>query len=262
MNKCLAVGAAFVIALSLAGVAKATSLTIQDQTPTGNDPRVRDANLRSDGWADGNLGPSWGSGMRQHPDVGWPDGKGPRHTIIGFDVSSLNPAWTINSATFGVYFQRSGGPAITNFKLSRLQAGKDWIEGTSGASPALTGEVTWNSQKHGQVLWEVVGATGASDVDMATTISWNKQASVSEWVTFDVKSWVQAWVNTSYQNNGMLIWGGQGPGGTAYWMPIMSEDTAVPARRPYLTIDYTIPEPMSALLLAAGSALRRRRRRA
>jgi hypothetical protein len=255
----LIVGMGLVAVIGLAGAAEADILTVKDITPAGDSPLVRDNNLRSDGGlADANHGIV--ADARLYTDVNYDPTKGPRHNQFWFDVSGIPAGATINSATFGVFFQRSGGPAVTGFKLSRFKPGKGWVEGTSNGTTALPGEPTWNSQKHQQTLWEVAGATGASDIDLGTTITFDKQGGISEWKTFDVTSWVVDWVN-GVENNGMLIWGGVGDGvAGVYWINRMSEYADVNLR-PYLTVDY-VPEPVSAILLAAGSVLLLRRRRA
>ena len=235
-----------------------TTITIQDQTTNGDSPSVRDAMLRSDGAPDNNYGITPNAvnvGTRMYPDVGYPSDKGPRHFLVWFDLSSLKSNWIINSATYGIWYERSGeAPAINDYKLSRLKPGNDWIEGIHTGA-ASDGEPTWNSRKHNlNPAWQVAGATGDNDVDKDTTKLWNRPAGVSAWSTFDVKSWVEDWVKNGYQNNGMLHWGGVYSSGTKtnYWLVFASEEQSVPAQRPYLTVDYTVPEPASILLLLAG----------
>lgn len=250
------------VVLACIGQSQALTMTIQDQTDAGNSPLVMDNVLRSDGLADSNLGII--AQDRQYPDVGYPSGKGPRHTQYWFDLSTIPAGSTINSASFGVWFQRnnSGAPEVTGYKLSRFQSGKTWIEGLSDGDYSVmtsAGEPTWNSQKHQQAAWETAGATGAGDIDLATTVLFNKQAAVSEWMVFDLTAWVNDWVNNGVENNGVLIWGGVANAETAYWQPLMSEYTADISQRPYLTVDY-VPEPTMIGLLGIGLLGLRRRR--
>jgi hypothetical protein len=246
-----------VVVMACMGVARADIITIQ----RGTYGTVRDNAMRQVS-PDNNEGAT--DMERQYPDVGYPVSQGQRHSQYWFDLSSIPTGSTINSATFGVYFNRSGSaaPAITGYKLSEFNAGKGWIEGTGDNTAAALGEPTWNSQKHSaNPAWATAGATGDSDVDKATTITFNKVAATSEWKTFDVKTWVNGWVNNGVQNNGMLMWGGTASGTpTAYWNVLLSE-YATTTSRPYLTVDYTVPEPVTGLLLAAGLALMLRRRR-
>ena len=257
----------FIAAWLVTSAAQAVVVTFQDTTASGNSAAVRDNYMRQDGAADTNGGLAVGD-VRAYPDVGFASGKGPRHLQIWFDVSSIPAGSIINSATYGMRFIRNGAsaPAITGFKLSRFNSGKDWIEGTHVTDTVSAGEPTWNSQKHGTTLWSTPGATGAADIDLGTTITWDKTAALTETVLrteASLAGWVQGWVNTPADNNGMLMWGGVGPGGANnYHLFVVSEDADI-ANRPFLTIDYTeVPEPATGLFLVAGllpMLLRRKR---
>ncbi|MDO8587988.1 MAG: DNRLRE domain-containing protein [Armatimonadota bacterium] len=254
--------------IGLAVATYADNVTIQ----RGAYGSVRDAGLRSDGAPDGNIGTTSGAGAgRLYPDAGAPGDKGPRHVIIAFDLSLIPTNAVINSATYGVYLtEYNGGTTITDYKLSRVQNGKAWNEGSGAYPVASTGDVTWNSQQHGVAAWATAGATGGADIDLGTSQTWGIAAfSGTGFRTFNVASWVQDWVSGAQQNNGMLMWGGIGTGSGNYYWAAMSEEATV-ANRPYLTIDYTvpppvIPEPSSLLALltgASGLGLIWRRRRA
>jgi len=259
-----------VVALVIAGAAQGDVLTIENGMANYSS-LVGDAALRSEGtvgsglWADGNIGNSTFAGShRMYPDVGYPDTRGPRRYLVRYDVSSIPAGSIINSATMSLWFQRSGStaPEISGYKLSRLQPGKDWVEGV-GQAPATDGSVTWNSQKSyavgdpQRVAWATPGATGATDIDLGTTITFDKTGvGLSEWKSFDVTSWVQAWVNNPAANTGTVLWGGSGPGGglQQYWMIVGKETTDVvpnDVNKPRLVIDYT-PEPATVMLLGLG----------
>ncbi len=260
----------FVLAVSLTAVAQAAVLNIADGQP-GYASMVQDAALRGEGesspgnpWVNGNIGNATGFGShRMYPDVGAATGRGPRRYLTQFNVSSIPAGSTINSATMSLFFQRSGSnaPAITGFKLSRVLPGKDWTEGV-GQAPATDGSVTFAWQKAQTAAWATPGATGATDIDLGTSITFDKSGpGISEYVNFDIAAWVQAWVNGT-QNNGALLWGGIGNGVDAYYGIVGKEVTDVGGNpRPKLVIDYTpIPEPTAGLLLAASLLLAVRRR--
>lgn len=242
-----------VVVMACVVAAQATVIPIQDTTTSGNGTTVRDGSLLA-------LSANYNNGIstqdRQYSDAVSSGDK--RHSMYWFDLSSLKPAWTINSATFGVYM--TGAGALVDLKLSRFKPGKDWIEGTKDFATALTGEPTWNSQKHSSnPAWQVAGATGVNDVDQGATQQTFTGA--AGYNIRDVKTWVQAWVSGTYANNGMLLWGGTGTATSCYKVVYFSEDSLASNRRPYLTVDYTVPEPVTGLLLAVGLVPMLRRRR-
>lgn len=248
---------ALMMATVIATSASADTVTISGPS------QVQDAALRSDG-VDVNMGQngddrSW----RMFPDTNAIK----RHNLMRFDLSGL-AGMQINSATMGIYIRNYNTPAdVTGYQISRLKAGKSWIEGTnSWQNPAYAGDVTWNSQAHDSILWATPGATGAADIDLATSISWNLTAdTIGQYVTFDLTAFVREWANGSWENNGILFWGGSAPyddPGAYYWG--YSSESAATDRVPYLFVDYTVPEPSSLVALAgfglAGLGFVRRRR--
>ena len=258
MKKATVILLALVMAAMIATSAGAATVTISGPS------QVQDAALRSDN-PDTNMGQngddkSW----RLFPDTNTVD----RHNLMRFDLSGLAGA-TINSATMGIYVRAQYSPApVTGYQISRLQAGKSWVEGTNAwQEPAYAGDVTWNSQAHGSTLWATAGATGAADIDLATSISWDC-SSADGYLTFDLGTFVQDWVDGSWENNGILFWGGSAgwiDAGAYFWG--YSSESAQTGRVPYLTIDYTeapVPEPSSLLAFAifgvAGLGFMRRRR--
>ncbi|MDO8587555.1 MAG: DNRLRE domain-containing protein [Armatimonadota bacterium] len=241
----LAIALLLIAAPAAPSFAASVSVTIRDTTPLGDGTAVIDGGLRSDGGADGNIGNSYGTGSaRLHPDIGWPGGKGPRHFIIRFEVSGVVPPGTvIDSATYGLLAEASGSAHnITDYKLSRVMNGMDWIEGIGAYPTANPGEVTWNSRKHAIALWQVAGASGAADVDLATSITY--AITGGGWQTYNVTSWAQDWINGAWDNNGMVMWGGNdlAPGTSYYWART-SEEPVVDVR-PYLTITWNDSAPL------------------
>jgi hypothetical protein len=248
----LAIAALLIAALATPSFAAIVSVTIQDTTPLGNGTTVRDTCLRSDGMPNWNGGTTYGNGaMRMMPDVGYTSGKGPRHWLLWFDVSSVPSNAVINTATFGFYMNASGGTQIiTDWKLSRLKPGVTWNEGLE-SDPAQTGDPCWNYRQYNTTAWGAAGCTGDADIDKATTIGWGMNNEGTAWKTIDVKSFVQDWVSGAYANNGMVTWGGVGPSpGSRYYYATTSEEPIVlptPGNlRPYLTVTWNDGAPVIA----------------
>ena len=265
------------LVLSLAAGAFAAAVTIQRGTyGTVKDAYIRDNNSDEPGWdEDMNFGnPLDPYGLRVYGDGGGAAaGKGERHMLVSFDLSFIPTGSTINSATFGEYYWGGDRPDILGLKVSRLQSGKTWVEGTGdtawqdvgGFAVALNGEPTYNERMYGSGGWEIAGGTGATDIDLLTTKTYDLTGG-DGFRTVNVTDFVNGWVNGGWANNGMLLWGGGGTGTNSYWYESVSEDGTV-SLRPYLTVDYTeapVPEPSSLLAFGAfgiaGLGLIRRRR--
>lgn len=230
----------------------ATSVTAATVTISGP-AQVWDSPLRGD-WTNANIGQNGG-------DRQWRllTGASGRHNLMKFDLSGIPVGATINSAVMGIYIRRYGNPGdTTGYQISRLQEGMSWVEGTNAyADPAFAGDVTWNSRVQGSALWQVAGATGAADIDLNTSISWDFAGNAAEgFVNFNLKGFVQDWVSNSWENNGILFWGGSGgDDGNNYNWAYLSEasGTTEMTRVPYLMVDYTpavvTPEPSSLAAL-------------
>jgi hypothetical protein len=228
------------VALSVVGAAYGDTLTLNKDTPNYAS-LFRDGYIRGGVSGDGADNLNWGGSqgdVRLYPDGAVPSGKSPRHNLIWFDLSTIPAGSTINSAIFGIYF-KNGGPTITNYALSRVKPGNDWTEGIHTGNGVDPGEVTWNNRHFGGAAWQTPGATGANDIDQATTIYYNKTGSVNEYVLVDIKSFVQGWVSGDYENNGLLMWGGSASSTSSYWQLVTKEETTN-ANRPYLIVSYTV----------------------
>jgi hypothetical protein len=230
----------YALVLLVGGVAAhGDTLTINKDTPNYVN-LFKDGYIRGGVSGDGADNLNWGGSqgdVRLYPDGAVPSGKSARHNLIWFDLSSIPASSTINSAIFGIYF-KNGGPTITNYALSRVKPGNDWTEGIHTGNGVDPGEVTWNNRHYGGAAWQTPGATGTDDIDQATTIYYNKTGGVNEYVTVDIKSFVQGWVSGTYENNGLLMWGGSASSTSSYWQLVTKEETTN-ANRPYLIVNYT-----------------------
>ncbi len=82
--------------------------------------------------------------------------------LLRFDLKSIPTNAVIQHAQLIITdVSRQGAQALATFELRRVL--RPWTEGTNFGFGVAAGEVSWNSARHGQQLWELAGASGASD---------------------------------------------------------------------------------------------------
>ena len=142
-------------------------------------------------------------------NVGRDGAGGVRRGLLRFDLGSIPAGATVTSAVLRLTVVRVpfGGPVNSNFKLYRLQA--EWAGGAqagNSGSPAVEGEVTWNSRLHLAGIWTVPGA--GSDTENAPSAS--RFVTTAPGVTYDwsgaglVRD-VQDWLIEPDSNFGWLL---------------------------------------------------------
>jgi hypothetical protein len=139
-----------------------------------------------------------------------------------FDVSSIPSNATITSATMSFYvYQVSGGtPNVGCYRILT-----QWDELQSTYNNRLTG-----------TAWGTPGLLSGTDY-AATAIANSGNISAAGWANFTITSTVQAWVNGSQANNGVMY--RETSAGHLYTR--MSEYTADTTVRPKLVVSYTTP---------------------
>jgi hypothetical protein len=247
-----------VAVLFFAGAADATLLVVQDQTALGDSTTVQDAAIRGDTSQDQNFG------IGTKPRITSGNARG---ALVWFDLSSIPAGQTIVSATLDLRLRPPGGlphPVGTLASLSRVT--ESWgagplpvNEGTGWGTPALDGEVTWNSRMHGSTAWADPGllTDGGGSRDMGFTV--DMAVNDGNWhVIIDVASIVQTWLDGDPNYGFVLNDANNDP--SRYYELEMSESADLD-RRPKLTIEY-VPEPAALALMGLGglAVLRRRRR--
>jgi PEP-CTERM motif len=188
-------------------------------------------------------------------------GLGLRRALLAFDLSSIPPGSIINSVSLTMFLSRSSpNPSPENISLHI--ATNNWGEGGSNAgdpggfgTAAQPGDATWVFNFFGSSSWNTPGgdfrvaASATTSVDLVnTTYTWSGGTLVSD---------VQAWLDNPETNFGWLVRGNEVSDRSA--QRFNSSESAT--NFPRLTVTYTIPEPSSLALLAAGAIVGLNRRR-
>ncbi|MEX0776083.1 MAG: DNRLRE domain-containing protein [Phycisphaeraceae bacterium] len=151
------------------------------------------------------------------------------HTLIRFDLPALAAA-DVTAITLNVYSLTSAFGASpsagTPVNVNAYLPDAAWVED----------EATWNNQP----------APAGSPVDVVTFNA------VDTWFSFDITSVVQAWLDGSVANHGLLLIADNSPAFVAPMFPSSASSQA--ALRPYLEITL-VPEPASAVLILSGAGL-------
>jgi len=136
-----------------------------------------------------------------------------------FDVSSIPSSATVNSATiyFYVYSVTGGTPAVGCYRVLT-----HWDELQATYNNRLTG-----------TAWGSAGMLSGTDY-VATAIG-TFTVSAAGWVSYDVTSTVQGWVNGSYANEGVMY----RETSTGHCYTRMSEYATDTSLRPKLAVTYT-----------------------
>ncbi len=163
-----------------------------------------------------------------------------RRALLRFDLSAIPLHAPIASATLTLHMNKTTSGAA-NFDLHALR--EDWGEGPSnagdpggGGTLAGPGDATWTFAFFNTVAWSVAG--GTFDGTPSATTSVNLIGTYS-WTSAQVRADVQRWVDTPEDNFGWLLRGPEGLVTTAKRFD--SDESAVPADRPRLVIEYFCP---------------------
>jgi len=147
--------------------------------------------------------------------------------LIRFDLSPIPSGATIDSATLHLFLSENIGGTDKTQNVHRVTA--SWTE--SGA--------TWNSRDTG-TPWTTPGG----DYVSTPTESASTGVLDGEWVEWDVKTDVQAFVDGTYPNYGWLIKdeieSASSVKGANYYSKEYTDD---PTKRPYLEVTYTEAGP-------------------
>ncbi|MCG6938677.1 MAG: phytase [Gammaproteobacteria bacterium] len=142
-------------------------------------------------------------------------------TMLRWDISVIEPGSVIESVDITIQVTNSSSGSYGVYQL---------------LAPWSETEATWNESAAG-ASWQVAGARGA--LDRGSIVLGSVSASSTGSYTFSLNSngraVVQAWVNDSNSNHGLIIADASVTDG----LDMMSRETAVAAQRPKLTITYS-----------------------
>ena len=142
-------------------------------------------------------------------NVGRDGAGGVRRGLLRFDLGSIPAGATVTSAVLRLTVVKVpfGGPVNSNFKLYRLQA--EWAGGAqagNSGSPAVEGEVTWNSRLHLAGIWTVPGAgSDAEDAPSASRFVTTAPGVTYDWSGAGLVRDVQDWLIEPDSNFGWLL---------------------------------------------------------
>lgn len=184
-----------------------------------------------------------------------------RRGLISFDIASAIPAGsTITGVSLSMRQTAATSPALpATVALHSVLA--SWGEGTSVSgggggqgAPASANDATWLSRFFGVSSWTSPGgdfnpvATASTVTTGNALYSWSSAAMIAE---------VQAWLDSPATNFGWLIKGDESASLNAKRFD--TRESATPANRPSLTIEYVIPSPAAGAMLILSAFPRRRR---
>ncbi|MGI8602394.1 MAG: PQQ-dependent sugar dehydrogenase [Verrucomicrobiales bacterium] len=132
-----------------------------------------------------------------------------RRALLKFDLSSLPPGTSIQSATLDLKLQNPITTLGTTVTIHRV--GADWDEGTSTAvppegagGPATIGDATWLRQIFDTISWTAPGGDFTASPSALQTVSTD---ALYSWTGDGMKTDVEAWVNNPETNFGWLVKG-------------------------------------------------------
>jgi len=147
-----------------------------------------------------------------------------------FDVSAINVSATVKSAYLTLYCDAAGGSVdAVVYKVT-----KNWTEGTGSCGGSANVNASWDYYDGSANAWTTPGG----DYDIATQ-SEVKTVTTSGYYTIKLNTqMVQDWVQNPSQNYGMLV---KSSNETAGFLANSDKTNGTAARRPKLTIYYTLP---------------------
>ena len=148
--------------------------------------------------------------------------------LLEFDLSGVTSSAKIVNANLTLYLD-SEGTGTNPISLYRIN--NSWTEGT-GTGQITNDGVTWNNRTENNA-WDVPGGDFDSRVWATTDVT-----TAETYYTWDITELVQSWINGTYPNYGIVLYGVNGHG---QWHFPSSENTNATIR-PQLNITYNESE--------------------
>ena len=259
--KTMMIGTMVIVLLVCAAGAQAETIVIQDGlTVNGSDYwNTKDAKLHG-GAPDTNFNEYFNTVAEAYWQLGW---RGyPEHTLIKFaGLDFLSGQYiSIDSVTLTLRSTSVDWDKVADLYIQQVASSNNWVDSTA----------TWNNNGASPWASGVPGLEGTGDT--IGTISTLSIVSVDpnrlEEYVFDLDTAaVVSWIEGGFDNTGMIIRPvaepSSGSGTSTDPINFWSEDNSIQTNRPILTIEYTVPEPMTIVVMSCGAiGLLRRRKRA
>lgn len=150
--------------------------------------------------------------------------------LIKFDASAINVSATVKSAYLTLYCANASG----SVDAAVYKVTKNWTEGTGNCGGVADVNASWNYYNGSSNPW----VTPGGDYDISTQ-SEIKTVTTTGYYTIKLNTaMVQEWIQNPSQNYGMLI---KSLNETAGYLANRDKTESDPAKRPKLTIYYTLP---------------------
>jgi hypothetical protein len=154
-------------------------------------------------------------------------GNTPRHILLKFDLTGIPSGIKLNNASLELYLSNKNGSSDF-VNVHRLTT--DWLEGDgNGAGSSGDLGATWDEREAGS-NWTTAGG----DYDSAAYPPSSNTVSENSWQKWDVTSLVNAWIQGSQNNFGMILI----PENDSVENSFESSDGIDPNLYPKLTISY------------------------
>jgi len=190
---------------------------------------INDTYIRSGATADTNYGSStalWMGNVSSGIEY---------RSLIKFNLSSITAGVTITNAKLQVYQESSYGSSNITIKAYRLTL--DWNEL----------EASWNN-KTSLSQWSALGGDYGEEID---SLSFSNSS--GNYYNFSVTQVVRGWLNSSYENYGLILIANNANQGN--YTRISSSNSLTASQIPKIIIDYTTNAPPSITGISTDSSL-------
>ncbi|PIS05201.1 MAG: hypothetical protein COT81_02585 [Candidatus Buchananbacteria bacterium CG10_big_fil_rev_8_21_14_0_10_42_9] len=168
------------------------------------------------------------------------NGIGAQYTVMRIDTSDIPTGATVMGATLYLYNILDAADTVA---LYEILSGNDnwWPEGNSDATIAADGEPSCNYKESATIAWAGSVCLLTADTDYNSTAVDSVSISdtgVQRYISFDITSAAQKWVDNPSVNYGLLFRSVSNP---ANFQNNWASSEGTDGQRPYLEVTYTVP---------------------